>query len=198
MLLSRGVLTILTSVGLVAVSVATLEVGLPAAVAAGGDDPGFGAILVALPALGSAVGGLAYGTRVWSGAPVPRYLVALTLILVLLVPLPIVAPFGPVLLAVLLVLAGLPMAPASIEEFTFLGRLADVGRNTEVFAWSVTTMAAATAAGNTLAGWLSEAVAPFVALALAPAASAGALLVVVVGSRDLSHRLRLVAARELS
>lgn len=180
-----GVRLVLLSLGLVAVGFSALEVGIPAAVVGGGESVSLGALLVGIPALGSALGGLWYGARSWTGPPVRRYLWLLGLVTLSMTPLFLAG--SPVLLAALLLVAGLPMAPANTEEFAFLERLAAGGTHTETFAWAATVMAVATAAGNALAGFTADLLSPAAALALAPLACAAALIVAVLGRHTLAR-----------
>jgi MFS family permease len=113
-----------------------------------------GGVLLACLSLGSLIGGVVYGARRWPGALPPR-LVAVMLGLgggYALLALP--DAYLP--LALLLVLAGTLLAPASVICSTLLDTVAPSGTVTEAFAVMVTGIVAGVALGNALGGSIVE------------------------------------------
>ncbi len=113
-----------------------------------------GGVLLASLSLGSLIGGVVYGSRRWPGRLPPR-LAAVMLGLgtgYALLALP--ADYLP--LAVLLVLAGTLLAPASVICSTLLDTVAPPGTVTEAFAVMVTGIVAGVAVGNALGGSIVE------------------------------------------
>ncbi|KOG37040.1 MFS transporter [Streptomyces resistomycificus] len=112
--------------------------------------PGGAPALLALHAGGSLVGVLVYGARTWA-TPLPRRALVIALgllsgyaLLVLLPPAPLMAP--------LIVLTGLFLAPLLATTFMLVGDLAPTGTTTEAFAWLITLFAAGTSAGSAVTG----------------------------------------------
>ena len=87
-------------------------------------------------------------------------------------------------LAVLIVIAGLGIAPALATAFGLLGQVAPPGTVTEAYTWVSTGFGAGIAAGSALGGWAVEASGTTLAFLLAAAAAAGAAVVVALG-RDV-------------
>jgi MFS family permease len=138
------------------------------------DDLLAGLLLGAL-SLGSAVGGLAYGSRTWRSAPVARLVllaVAMTASCALL------AVAGPLwVLAVLLVVAGLALAPAMVSGYLVVDDLTDDRSRLEAHTWVNTALNAGTALAAAAAGFVIDgSPAP-----LAYLLTAGVALVLVAG-----------------
>lgn len=108
--------------------------------------------LLALWALGSMVGGLAFGSRASDRGP-ERRMVGLLLLVVAGIALLAVAS-GVVQLAAGMILAGLGIAPAIACLYLLVDRLAPAGTVTEAFTWVTTAFATGFAAGNALGGSL--------------------------------------------
>lgn len=112
-----------------------------------------GGVLIALTALGSAVGGLWWGMHP-AGAPVRGYLRAACLM-----PLGIALvaiPDDLVSLALLALLLGAPFAPFSAAGGELVHRLAPAGMATESFTWITTALVGGVAGGQALAGPVVE------------------------------------------
>lgn len=112
-----------------------------------------GGVLIALTALGSALGGLWWGTRA-AGAPARGYMRAACLM-----PLGmalVAAPDDIVLLALLALLLGAPFAPFSAAGGELVHRLAPAGMGTESFTWITTALVGGVAGGQALAGPVIE------------------------------------------
>jgi MFS family permease len=130
-----------------------IQVAVPAFAAEHGSAATGGVLLAALSA-GSLVGGLVYGARAWPGAPARR-LAVLMLALGAGVALLAVAR-SDVMLAALLALAGLLLAPATVVGSTLLDTVAPPGTVTEAFSVMVMAIVAGSAAGNALGGALVD------------------------------------------
>jgi MFS family permease len=157
-------------------AVGVVQVAVPAFAQQQGSAAAGGVLLAAL-SLGSMAGGLVYGSRRWPGA-LPARLVALMLALGGAFGLLAVAGTQAAL-AVLLVGAGLLLAPTTVVASTLLDTVAPRGTVTEAFAAMVTGIVAGTAVGNALGGSLvdsaSYATAVLIAGAIAAAGSGLAL-----------------------
>jgi predicted MFS family arabinose efflux permease len=148
---SPGIRAVLATIVLLAAAFGTVEV----TVVAGAEQLGSRTLagpLLALWALGSMVGGLAFGSRASARGPEQR-MVRLLLLVVVGVALLAVAT-GVVQLAAGMVLAGLGIAPAIACLYLLVDRLAPAGTVTEAFTWVTTAFAAGFAAGNALGGSL--------------------------------------------
>jgi predicted MFS family arabinose efflux permease len=113
-----------------------------------------GGIYLGLLSLGSLAGGLVYGARSWPGETRRRLPVLMLLLGVALALL--AAASSPVVLAVLLVGAGLLLAPTSVVGSTLLDTAAPRGTVTEAFAVMVMGIVAGTALGNAVGGAIVE------------------------------------------
>src|SRR5215216_6781957 len=110
--------------------------------------------LLALWALGSMAGGLAFGSRLSNRGPEQRVIGLLTLLVAGIALLAVAA--GLVQLAAGMILAGLGIAPAIACLYLLVDRLAPTGTVTEAFTWVTTAFAAGFAAGNALGGNLVQ------------------------------------------
>jgi MFS family permease len=144
--------------GLLAVSVlfggsqGVIQVAVPAATAHWHHGPLAGVLLAAFAA-GSVTGALWYGSRVWRLSAFDRYLRAVLLVGLLLVPAVIAE--NPAELAVVLFFTGLAFGPATVALFETLDVLVP-GSGAESLTWITTAEAAGSAAGSALAGVLSS------------------------------------------
>jgi len=154
-----------------------VEIGVTAYAAEAG-SPALAGVLLGLKSVGSAAGGLAYGSRSWR-LPLARQFAATLCILgagVALLALPMHAS----LFAVVSVAAGIVMAPALTIQTMLVARTASPQHVTEAFTWSTTGLLAGVGIGIAAGGWLIErwnSSATFVAAAIA-AICAGALAAV--------------------
>ncbi len=136
--------------------IGVLQVALPAFAAEHGSAERGGLLLVALSS-GALLGGLLYGAGTWPGTLLRRFVVLLVLFGVACAVLAILD--SPVLLAVLLVPAGMLIAPTMIIGSTMLDTAAPTGTATEAFTLLVMALVVGNALGNTLAGFMVENVA---------------------------------------
>jgi MFS family permease len=148
---SPGIRAVLATIVLLAAAFGTVEV----TVVAGAEQLGSRTLagpLLALWALGSMVGGLAFGSRASDRGP-ERRMVGLLLLVVAGIALLAVAS-GLAQLAAGMILAGLGIAPAIACLYLLVDRLAPAGTVTEAFTWVTTAFATGFAAGNALGGSL--------------------------------------------
>ena len=164
---SAGVRTIVLSSVPVGFCFGAVEISLPAFAEQHGTRELAGVLLAAW-SIGSLAGGLAYGARNWPGS-----LGSVYLWLSVLLPLgyfpALVAP-SVAAMALLILPAGLLIAPLGAAGNELIGRVAPAGTVTEAYAWPVTAILVGFAAGTAGGGALVEAAdwrACFVAAAVA-------------------------------
>jgi MFS family permease len=148
---SPGIRTVLAAIVLLATAFGTVEV----TVVAGAEQLGSRTLagpLLALWAVGSMAGGLAFGSRASERGPERRMIGLLALVVAGIALLAVAA--GLVQLAAGMVLAGLGIAPAIACLYLLVDRLAPTGTVTEAFTWVTTAFATGFAAGNALGGSL--------------------------------------------
>jgi predicted MFS family arabinose efflux permease len=154
----------------------TIEVGLPAFSHEHGSDELAG-VLLAIWSAGSLVGGFLYGAR-----PPRAPLLDVHTRLALLLPLaclPLVASGSPISMAVLVALAGAPVAPLIASRNELVSAIAPRGAQTEAFTWPLTALVAGLSVGAATAGLLVDASGWETAMLVgAVTAGLGALLVV--------------------
>jgi hypothetical protein len=152
-LAAPGMRTVFGVLAVFGTAVGIVQVAVPAFAAARGSAAAGGVLLAALSA-GSLAGGLAYGARAWPGTPTAR-LAALLLTLGVGFALLSLASTA-LVLAALLVAAGVLFAPTTVVGSTLLDTVAPAGTVTEAFAAMVMGIVAGTAVGNALGGSLVE------------------------------------------
>ncbi|WP_163511778.1 MFS transporter [Fodinicola acaciae] len=142
-----------------------------------GGDAALGGLLYAAIGIGSAAGGLWYGSRKWRGGVEIRYPVLLAAYAVC--ALPLLTGRWPLAMFLLGIITGLALSPVTICEFALVGRCAPSGTVAEAYAWATTATFAGSALGNALAGGLVDRVGwraaiglAVLALAIAAAATA--------------------------
>jgi MFS family permease len=165
---SPGMRTMIVTMLPVGFAFGALEVAIPAFA----DDQGrpeLAGVLIAVWSLASAAGGLIYGARAW-GWSLAQVHLRVTLLL----------PFGfvlmtlagsPFTMALLVIPAGVFIAPLIATRNELTGMIAPPGFETEAFTWPVTALVAGIALGAAAAGGLAE-VADWRAAVLAGAAAA--------------------------
>jgi MFS family permease len=170
---SPGIRAVLATIVLLAAAFGTVEV----TVVAGAEQLGSRTLagpLLALWALGSMAGGLAFGSRASARGPEQRMIPLLLLVVAGIALLAVAA--GVVQLAAGMVLAGLGIAPAIACLYLLVDRLAPAGTVTEAFTWVTTAFATGFAAGNALGGSLVHGVGTDRAFLVAAAGVAAAAL----------------------
>ena len=135
-------------------------------------------------ALGSATGGLWYGTRTWR-APAARRL-AITLTMTVAGVCTFWAMPNLAVLTCVIYLCGLTIAPTLIAGFSLMEATARPGRTTEAMSWLSTGIAVGLACGATGAGFVLDAFGPRWGYAFAAACGVAAALLCLAGLRRLS------------
>jgi MFS family permease len=158
------------------------EIGV-AAYASEIGTPSLAGVLLGLMSVGSAAGGLAYGSRGWPLPLARQFAAMLGLMGVGLAWLAL--PWNPWLFAIWSVLAGVVMAPALIIQSMLVARTSRPEYSTEAFTWSASALLAGVGLGLTAGGGLLEVFASGAALtAGAVAAFLGALVAWLALRRD--------------
>jgi len=165
-----------------------VEVSMPAFAESHGSRAQGGFVLSCF-ALGSLLGGVWIGTRPPARRLALRFGFALVTLGVLLVP-PLIAPSLPVM-CLLMLFAGMPIAPAFAASYGLVDELAVPGTTTEAFAWLGTSVVTGLALGTSTGGLAIEHLGITGALALsAPCAlAAGALALSRRGSLSVPQPL---------
>ena len=130
-----------------------VEISLPAFASEHGAPEWAGALL-SVWAAGSAAGGIAYGARSFS-SPVPSVYLGIAALLPLGF-LPALAAPSIALMALLILPAGLLIAPLGAALNQLVGDVAPAGARTEAYAWPVTALLAGFAGGTAVGGSLIE------------------------------------------
>jgi MFS family permease len=173
---SAAVRAVMLSTFLMGVAFGIVEVAMPAF----GEEHGSraqGGFVLSCFALGSLLGGLWVGTRPAARGLAVRFSLALCALALALVP-PLLASSIPVMCALMLI-AGMPIAPAFAASYGLVDELAVPGTTTEAFALLGTAIVAGLSLGTSLSGVAIERLGLTGALALAaPCAGAAALLAI--------------------
>lgn len=135
-------------------------------------------------ALGSGTGGLWYGTRTWR-MPAWRRL-AITLTMTVAGVCTFWAMPDLTVLAIVIFVCGLTIAPTLITGFSLLEAQALPGRTTEAMSWLSTAISVGVAVGATVAGAILDAFGPRLGYAFAAAAGILAVAICLSGLRRLS------------
>jgi MFS family permease len=152
---SPGVRTIVAATAPIGFALGATEVTMTAFASDHGSRAAAGALL-ALWAVGSGVGGLAYGAREHGSAPGARW-VRLALAFPLC-SLPLIAAPSIAVMTALALIAGLCLAPYMAAANQLVGDIAPPGAVTEAFAWPITAIAIGAATGSATAGAIAQAV----------------------------------------
>jgi MFS family permease len=125
-----------------------------AASASEANRPALAGVFLGLMSAGSAVGGLAYGSRSWRGPLIRQFSVTLAVMgLGLLV---LAGPWDVAMFGLLSVLAGVVMAPALIIQSMLVAKTARPEHVTEAFTWSTSGLLAGIGLGMAAGGALVE------------------------------------------
>ena len=151
--LTPGMPRILTSGSALMFGFGALETSVPAFATAAG-RPGLSGVLLALWALGSALGGLWFGARVLSVSLPRQYRWGLLGVTIGLAPLAAVS--SPWVLGVLLFLGGSAIAPTLTVQSHLVGTIAPPHATTEAFTWLSTIAFGASAVGAAASGAVIE------------------------------------------
>jgi predicted MFS family arabinose efflux permease len=134
-------------------------------------------------ALGSATGGLWYGSRQWRAPAENRF--ALTLVLTVLGVATFWAQPNLVSLTVAIYLSGLAIAPTLIAGFSLLEQQARPGRRTEAMSWLSSGISVGVALGASVVGFIIDADGPRAGYVFAAACGAAGAVTGLLGLRRL-------------
>jgi len=137
-------------------------------------------------ALGSATGGLWYGTRSWT-APAQRRL-AVTLTMTVAGVCTFWAMPNLLILTILIYLCGLTIAPTLIAGYSLLESQSVPGRTTEAMSWLGTGIGVGVALGATAVGFILDAFGPRWGYGFAACSGGASVLICLAGLRRLSAR----------
>jgi MFS family permease len=175
-LASPGVRTLVLTSLPAGIGIGICEVTLPAFSDASGEAATAG-ILLAIWSLGSAVGGLVYGALP-NRPPLNRVHLAVAALLPLGL-LPMAAAPSVAVMALLVVPAGMFIAPLLATRNELVGWVAPEGARTEAYTWPVTAFVGGIAIGSALAGAIVEAASWRTAFLVAAAVAAVGTLIAV-------------------
>ena len=174
----RGFLRLVCLILLYSTSFGLMEIGVTAYASEAG-SPALAGLLLGVMSVGSALGGLAYGSRGWHRPLALQFsstLAAMGLGLAVLA-----LPWSLWWFAVWAALAGVMMAPALIIQSMLVARMARPEHSTEAFTWSTSALLSGVgiglAAGGGLLEWYPASAALAAAAATALLSAAGARLV---------------------
>jgi MFS family permease len=142
-------------------------------------------VILGCYALGSATGGLWYGSRSWR-APAWKRL-AVTLSLTVAGVCTFWAMPNLLVLAIVIYLCGLTIAPTLIAGYSLLESTALPGRATEAMSWLGTGISVGVALGATAAGFILDALGPRWGYAFAAASGVTTVVIYLSGLRRLSR-----------
>lgn len=143
-------------------------------------------LLLAMLAFGSLVSGLLYGTREWTWSLRDRLAVGAAGLTVSLTAVSL-APSIPVM-AVVVVVAGLAIAPTLVAGMGLVEALVPAAARTEGFSWAITALGLGVATGSSLAGVIVDQASGHRAFLLGVAAAAVGLVSTMAGRRALAAR----------
>ena len=167
----RGFLPLLAVILAYSGAFGLLEIGVTAFATESG-KPALAGLILALMSVGSALGGLAYGSRGWRGGLSRQFSLMLLLMGAGLLTLALVA--NPVFFTLLGILAGIVMAPALIIQSMLVAKTAPSQHATEAFTWSTSCLLTGVGIGLSLGGLILEWASASTVLATAGLVSAGA------------------------
>lgn len=148
-----------------------LEIGVTAYATEAG-KPALAGLILGLMSVGSAAGGLAYGSRSWRPSLERQFALMLLLMGAGLAVLALIS--HPAAFTLLGVVAGVVMAPALIIQSMLVARTAPAQYATEAFTWSTSCLLAGVGLGLTAGGLILEHASSPAVLAAAGIISAGA------------------------
>lgn len=151
---SPGIRTLVAAMLPVGFAFGAVEVAIPAFADAEG-RPELAGVLIAVWSIASAAGGLAYGARARRSSLLQVHLRAA--VLLPLGFLPVVLATSPGLMALLVLPAGVFIAPLIATRNELAGRVAPRGAETEAFTWPLTALVSGIAVGAASAGVLVDA-----------------------------------------
>lgn len=177
-----GFVPLITVVLLFAAAFGFLEIGVTS-YATEHESAALAGVLLGLMSVGSALGGLAYGSRSWHFALVPQFSTLLALMGAGLALLCI--PSHPLAFAVLGFFAGVVMAPVLIVQSMLVAKSVRPEHTAEAFTWSASALLAGVGLGLATGGMLLEI---YRSSAVIAAAAASAMLASGVARFALKSR----------
>jgi hypothetical protein len=180
-LAERGFLPLTAVILCYSTAFGLLEIGLTAYATEKG-HAAFAGVLLGLMSAGSALGGLAYGSRSWHFPLARQFSVMLALMGAGLSVLAL--PWAPWIFAFWCVFAGVVMAPALIIQSMLVAKTAPAAHVTEAFTWSSSALLAGVGIGVASGGILLE----YYRSPAVLAAGAAAALVAAAGAWHLKTR----------
>jgi MFS family permease len=191
---TSGMRTLVFAIVPTGLAFGALEVAMPAFAAAQGERPALAGLLLSAMAVGSVLGGLWYGGRQWRRPVVSRFLLLEGTFALGLLPL-LIVPQSMVAMGILMVIAGLALAPCAAAGFLLIDQIAPAGTATEAYTWAVTANVTGSAIGAALCGVIVQHASVRWALALAVAGPALGTAIAVARRRSLGSGAVLVAKR---
>jgi MFS family permease len=183
---AAGLATMAPAFLLIGAMFSSIDLSTVAFAAELGHQPVAGLILGTY-ALGSAVGGLWYGSRHWQ-APLGRRFIITAALSVLGISTFWAVP-GLLALDAVGFVAGLAISPTLMTGYALLERQAPRHRRTEAMAWLSSTISVGVAAGSAFAGHIIDARGARWSFAFAAACGAAGVLICLAGHRRLAVRL---------
>ncbi|WP_156725553.1 MFS transporter [Streptomyces apocyni] len=146
-------------------------------------------LVLAAYALGSCLAGVVYGLLDLKAAPARRWLLGVSVMAVSMIPLQLVGNLA--LLAVVLFVAGLSIAPTMVTTMALVAEHVPRAKLTEGMTWTSTGLAVGIALGSSVAGWVIDASGARAGYAVPVAAGAVAVVVGLLGYRWLNKPVPL-------
>ncbi len=134
-------------------------------------------------ALGSAIGGLWYGSRHWRSPLGRRFIITAAITVAAMISFSVMP--GLLALAGVCLFAGLPVAPTLIAGYAILEQQADPHRRTEAMAWLGSTISVGVAAGGAIAGHIIDGHGARVSYVFAAGCGTLAVLICLAGRAKL-------------
>ena len=150
---SSGMRTLVATMFPVGFAAGAIEVALPAFAYDQGERHIAG-VLIAIWSVGSAAGGLVYGARPRRRALSHVHLLAACALPVVFAVL--VVASSPLVMALLLIPAGVPIAPLIATRNEIAGNVAPPGARTEAYTWPLTALVSGVALGAAVSGALAD------------------------------------------
>ena len=133
--------------GLVDIAVATYAFDV--------QQPALAGVVLGVMSIGSAAGGLAYGSRSWHLPLTHQFALALVIMGASIVPMAFIT--NPLLLAIAAIVSGLTMAPPLIIQSTIVAKTTPSLQMAEAFTWVTTAMLCGVGLGFAFGGMVAEA-----------------------------------------
>lgn len=117
--------------------------------------PALAGVILGVMSIGSAAGGLAYGSRSWHLPLARQFALALVVMGLSIAPMALIS--NPWLLALMAVVSGVTMAPPLIIQSTLVAKTMPTSQMAEAFTWITTAMLCGVAIGFAVGGVVAEA-----------------------------------------